>query len=147
MSLFKRCILQSAVVLSVVAAGVSTASAATLFKGKFELPAPAYWGSKLLQPGNYTISMDTDSPRTSFIMVRGEGITKALVSSPVSNVQESAHSRLVLENVNGNYVIRELDAGVLGKSFRFAVARQARGHAEAASNAMPLSVPVAAAAF
>jgi hypothetical protein len=48
--------------LAGLALGLTTvqAKAEPVLKGTFELPAAAYWGDTLLQPGQYTIWMSTE---------------------------------------------------------------------------------------
>ena len=62
-----------------LALGLTTvqANAQPVLKGTFELPAAAYWGNTLLQPGQYTIWMSTemrDMAHVPAIHLSGEGV-------------------------------------------------------------------------
>jgi hypothetical protein len=48
-----------------------------------------------------------------------------------------------LDAVNGTYVIRELDAGPVGRSYRFGVSKKARNLTLQGSATQPVTVPVA----
>ena len=128
-----------------VVAGFSAprAAAQQAFTGKFTLASEAYWGPTLLPAGQYSIIANLD-PTTSVRAVRilGEGVQATVLSGAVLTGPASAHSKLQLQQINGVNVIRELDAGLVGQSFRFAVSKNARGHAEQASAGAMATVPV-----
>lgn len=121
------------------------AAAQQAFTGHFSLPAEAYWGATLLPPGEYSLTANLNLTSTIHeVTVKSEDIratilTCNMLAEPVSN-----HSALELEQINGVNVIRQLDAGIVGQSFRFSVAKQARASAERASATPVKSVPVSA---
>jgi hypothetical protein len=115
-----------------------------MYKATFSLPVEAYWGGTLLHPGDYSISMDWDYAGSSLIYLRGEDVHAVILTGSVNLENASAKSHLTLEEVNGRYVVRELKAGTMCKDFRFGVPKVVRRQAERASNAAPMSVPVAA---
>jgi len=119
------------------------AAAQQAFTGHFTLPAEAYWGATLLPPGEYSLIAKVDQTSTIHeVTVKGDGIRTSILTCNMLTKPVSNHSVLELEQINGVNVIRQLDAGLVGESFRFAVAKQARASAERASAAPVKSVPV-----
>jgi len=132
--------------LIALALGVTTvrASAETILKGTFELPAAAYWGDTLLQPGQYSIWMSTetrDVAHTPIIHLSGEGITKAFLTVARPG-RESGRNYLEMVEVDGTYVVRAFDAGAIGESFAFGVTKSVRNKALRASTEPAIAVPV-----
>ena len=122
---------------------VPRAAAQQAFTGNFTLDSEAYWGSTLLPPGQYSIIANIDALSAIHqVRIKGEGLQAAVLSGVVLAVPVSTQSKLQLQQINGVNVIRELDAGLVGQSLRFAVSRTARGHAEQASAASMKTVPV-----
>ena len=145
MNLHKRFALSLALLtlLGLTAAG---ASGETITKATFTLPAQAYWNDTLLQPGEYTLSLDRGLSGVEFVSVRGEGTT-AILLAPAGSEEISGHSCLKADEVNGTYVIRELDAGPIGRSFRFGVSKTVRNLTLRGAVTHPVTVPVSAAAI
>jgi len=132
--------------LLALALGFNTieAQAQPLLKGTFELPAAAYWGNTLLQPGQYTIWMSAqmrDLVHTPVIHITGEGInvTYLAVAEPA---RESGRNILDVAQIGGTYYIRGFDAGVIGESFTFGVTKSVKNKALRASleTADPIAV-------
>ncbi len=144
MNLHKRFALSLALIalLGLAAAG---ASAQTITKATFTLPAPAYWNDTLLQPGAYTLSLDRAITGVELVYLRGEGIT-ATFFTPAGSEESSGHSCLRVDDVNGTYVIREFDEGPLGRSYRFGVPKAVRNLTLRGAARHPVTVPVSAAA-
>jgi len=131
-----------------VALGLTTAqaSAQPVLKGSFELPTAAYWGNTLLQPGQYTIWMSTevrDIAVVPAIHVSGEGINLTVLAIAKPD-RESGRNYLDIAAIDGTYVIRAFDAGLLGESFTFGVTKSVRSKALRASAEPPIAVPVLA---
>ena len=123
--------------LVAVALGLTAvpANAQPILRGTFELPAAAYWGNTLLQPGQYTIRISTESSNlvhTPVIHLSGEGIEADFlaISTPAA---ESGRSHLDIADIGGAYVVRAFDAGSLGQSFAFAVTKKVGNKALRAS--------------
>ena len=136
--------------LTAFALGLTTtqANAQPVLKGTFELPAAAYWGDTLLQPGQYTISMSTDVHELAHvpaIHISGEGVTKTFLTVSKPN-EGSGRSYLKIANIEGTYVVRTFSAGLLGRSFAFAVTKSVRNKALRASAEPAMAVPVSAGA-
>jgi len=132
-----------------LALGLTTvqANAQPVLKGTFELPAAAYWGNTLLQPGQYTIWMSTemqDLAHVPAIHLSGEGINLTFLAIAKPD-KESGRNYLDVANIDGTYVIRAFDAGLIGESFKFSVTKNVRNKALRASAELPgIAVPVAA---
>ena len=132
-----------------LALGLTTvqANAQPVLKGTFELPAAAYWGNTLLQPGQYTIWMSTemrDMAHVPAIHLSGEGVNLTFLAIPKPD-KGSGRNYLNVANIDGTYVIRAFDAGSLGESFAFGVTKNVRNKALRASAELPgIAVPVAA---
>lgn len=118
------------------------ARAESVLKGTFELPAEAYWGSTLLQPGQYTIMLDINGPsQVRTIRLSGEGMRATFLATG-KPAKESGHSYLEIQDVNGTYVVRELNSGLIGKSYSVPMTKSVHNRALRASASEPLIVPV-----
>jgi hypothetical protein len=106
---------------------IPKANADQVYRGTFHLPFQTYWGGSVLEPGDYTVSMEGATERLSVIHVQGEKGVATILTGPVEVRDGVGKGRLVLANVNGLYAIRELDAGAIGKSFSFALPKNFRG--------------------
>jgi hypothetical protein len=131
-----------------LALGLTTtqANAQSVLKATFELPAAAYFGSTLLQPGQYTIWMSTealDLARVPAIHLSGEGVNTTFLAI-ARPAQESGRNFLDVANIGGAYVIRAFDAGSIGESFAFGVTKSVKNKALRASAEPPIAVPVSA---
>jgi len=95
--------------------------AQTNYTGKFTLPFEAKWGTTVLTPGDYTISMDSRAQTFKYLVVSGES-KSAIILADVTEYanQTSRHSNLVLVNNGGGYAVRTLDAGEVGLKLTFA---------------------------
>lgn len=144
MNLQKRFALSLALVtlLGLTAAG---ANAETVTKATFTLPAQAYWNDTLLQPGDYTLSLERGSSGVGMIFLRGEDLA-AIIMAPAGAEESFGRSYLKLDDVHGTYVIRELDAGIIGRSYRFGVSKAVRNLTLRGAATQPLTVPVSTAA-
>jgi len=119
------------------------AAAQQAFTGSFTLDSEAYWGPTLLPAGQYSLIANLDpTSAVHTVRITGESVRATVLSGSVLNGPVSAQSKLQLQQINGVNVIRELDAGLVGQSFRFSVSKNARGHAEQASATTTKTVPV-----
>jgi hypothetical protein len=124
-----------------LALGLTTvqANAQPVLKGTFELPAAAYWGNTLLQPGQYTIWMSMemrDIARVPTIHLSGEGINATFLAI-AKPAQESGRNYLDVANIDGTY-------GMIGESFAFGVTKNVKSKALRASAEPSIALPVAA---
>lgn len=129
----------------VVAFSTPRATAQEAFQGTFNLQTEAYWGTTLLPPGSYSIAMGLDpTQRVRVIRLMGDGVRTFLLTGPGIPERISEHSALRLENLNGVYVVRHLDAGILGQSYVFPVSKNVHMKVERARAPSQVTVPVAA---
>ena len=141
MNFKRRCALTLAC-MTLIALTAVGASAETIQKGTFTLPAQTYWNDVLLQPGEYTFSLDRGISGAELVSLRSEGFTATLVV-PAGAGETSGHDCLKLDDVNGTYVIRELDAG---RSYRFGVSKAVRNLPLRGANPQPTTVPISSVA-
>jgi len=117
----------------------TAANAQTVLRGDFTLPEQAYWCNTLLPAGGYTLSLVRQPSGINMVFVKGEGL-EATFMAPSNAEEVSERSILKVDEINGTRVIRELDAGFLGKSYRFAVSKPVREMTLSGSIAKPLTV-------
>jgi hypothetical protein len=117
----------------------------TVVRGTFELPAAAYCGNSLLQPGHYTISFLHDMEPVAFVHIRVQhaDVTFPAVSRPNRNVR---YSYLDVTDIGGRYFIRAFNAGSIGASLAFGVNKRAETESLRASARPPIAVPVSTSA-
>jgi hypothetical protein len=127
--------------------GFSTpqATAQQAYTGSFDLPAETYWGSTLLAPGHYTIRLNLDpAQQVRVIRLQGDDRRVFFLSGPPTPERVSERNELRLENINGVSVVRHLDAGLLGQSYVFPVAKNVRAQVHRASTSSQVVIPVSA---
>jgi hypothetical protein len=138
MNLHKNWKLTFALLALGVGMTAAKASAETVLKGSFNLPTQAYWGSNLLEPGEYSFTVDMTMGRTPMVHLRGEGVNALVLSSPVSAPPSTDRTFLTLESINGTYAVRELSAGAIGRSYDFIVSKSAKGPVERSALTVPI---------
>ncbi len=136
--------------LAALALGMTTtiASAQPVLKGSFELPTAVYFGDTLLQPGQYSISMNTEMRDLAYVQkisVNGEGVSKTFLA--ISNpTPESGRNCLKITRIDDTYVLAAFDSGILGRSYSFGLTRSVRTKILRASAGPNIAVPVFTAA-
>ena len=109
------------------------ASADEVYRGAVNLPFETHWGPAVLQPGSYTISIQT-ALSGALIRIRGQAGEQDVLTGAFNRENPSARGSLTLVDVGGTYVVKRFNAGVIGKSFDFRVPKLKRteiGRAEA----------------
>lgn len=108
-SIQRGAILLAALVMSLMTAGAARAqSVSPSFRGKFTLTTPVHWGKSVLQPGEYTICVDSmASPSLAFIQKEGS-VFAVRVMSGVSNRYQGNSDALELKVKNGEFVVQAL---------------------------------------
>jgi len=120
-----------------------SAEAQMAYTGTFNLTTEAYWGPNLLQPGEYHIVMSLDqSHGTRSIQLTGEGVRATLLTAWGIPQDVSKRNSLELQQINGVYIVRKLDAGLVGRSYRFLASKNALQHAERTTASTPVTVTV-----
>jgi hypothetical protein len=112
-------------------------------KGTFNLPFQAHWGNAVLEPGNYTILLPSESSMSPILSVSGQGKTIMLLIG-MSGKTESDRSYLRVENIGQAHVVRELTYGPTGRLLRFSVPKSVRNEAALERSAQDTTVTVAA---
>ncbi len=139
MELPKRWMLNLALIGTAFGLSVSCAAADQICKGSFVLPAEAYWGGTLLQPGEYNFTVESDSFRTAIVYLKGEGMRKAILAGAMRSGPLSSDNHLTLMNVNGTYAVQSLNTGTLGKSYAFIIPKSVRAKEAATLINIPVS--------
>ena len=137
MNLHKRFAFTLALV-AVLGLTAAAASAATVTKATFTLPAQAYWDTTLLPPGDYTLSIERSNSGVDVINLRGEGIA-AMFMTPAGSAASSERPCLKVDDLNGTYVVRELDAG---RSYKFGLSKTVRSLSLRGAAPQPATIPV-----
>lgn len=135
--------------LAAVAIGISAppAAAQVALKGTFTLPVEVYWGAAVLPAGEYAISMNLNAATSArLVFLDGQGVHAMILAGLDTPGKVSNHNALQLEQTNGVYVVRRLDAGVVGQSYSFLVSGGAHKKMEQAGLSTPLTVPITASA-
>ena len=128
---------------TVFAVTATSARAGSGTNGTFTLPEQAYWNDVLLPAGNYSISVESTISGVSTVCVRGEGVTATFIA-PAGAEPYAGRSDLLLDQTNGTYIVREFNAGVMGRSFHFGVSKALRNQM-LRGEAQPVRLPVSAA--
>ena len=105
--------------------GASQVNAQT-YKGTFNLPVEAYWGNTVLSPGEYTVVVERGAPIPIVNVREGTRHVTSLIAGPWVTDNDSSRGRLTLVQINGAYVVKAFDAGLLGKTFSFATPKAVR---------------------
>ena len=109
-----------ALAIVLVAAAVP-ANAQQIYKATFTLPFEAQWGKTVIEPGQYTITVE-DALGQKLIRVNGaENGEMAMFVTPSSPEPSGDNGKLVFVNVNGLYTLKAFDAAAIGQSFIFPV--------------------------
>ena len=95
------------------------ANAQQLYKATFTLPFEAQWGNVVVEPGNYTITLE-EALGQKLIRLHGPG-DLAMLAAPGEPAPFTDNGSLTFVNVNGVQVLSKFQPGLLGQSFMFAV--------------------------
>ncbi|GAC1357800.1 MAG: hypothetical protein NVSMB31_18250 [Vulcanimicrobiaceae bacterium] len=126
MSLSLNRALSLLVLAGTLGATASQARAEGAYKGTFNLPVEARWGSAVLSPGQYTISIPQGDSFHNVISLRGKGNTINILAGAFERNATRSHGQLTLLDVDGKYVVSEFEAGTLGKSFKIPLSKEIR---------------------
>lgn len=108
--------------------GASQANAQN-YSGTFKLPVEAYWGGSVLAPGEYTVTVEQGAA-TPIVKIREDKRQiGAVLTGPYIAENSSTRGQLTLVQINGVYVVKTFEAGLLGKSFAFATPKAVRNRA------------------
>ncbi len=110
-----------------VAAGLGIlALQASAQQAKFNLPVEAHWGSAVLEPGDYTVSLPQADSAAHIFHLFGDGHGSMVMPTTTEPKPITNHSYLELVKVDGTYYVREYKSGHTGKTFIFGVPKGTR---------------------
>ena len=127
--------------ISVMMTGVSHAQGdVPSFAGRFTLTTPVQWGKTILQPGDYTVTLESRSAGMTVAFVRNsKGSSVGNFMSGINNEKKDGRDALLLQEKGGQLRVYSLELASLKKVLVYdpALARQAVMEAHA-----PQAVPV-----
>jgi hypothetical protein len=106
------------------------ANAQQLYKGAFTIPFETKWGNTVMEPGQYTITVE-QALGQKLVRVHGPG-ELAMFGTPSTIEPDGANGKLTFVNINGLYTLKAFNAGTTGQSFIFAVPKAKGDHAQLA---------------
>ncbi len=136
-----RRIVLSLFVIALVGLAATGAAGQTIMRGTFSLSQQTYWGSYFLPAGAYTLVLTSEINGMNTIYIRGKDLAVRMVA-PTTAGETSQLTCLKADEINGTYIIRELDMGSAGRSFRFSMSKAARDTTLTGSVPQPVTVPV-----
>jgi hypothetical protein len=116
---------------------------AEMYKGTFNLPVEAYWGGAVLSPGEYTVVLERAGTTPIVRLQEGTRHVASVLTGPSVDEDRSQQGRLTLVQINGAYVVKSLDAGLIGKSFRFPTPKAVRNRQLEAKEMSQITVDAA----
>ena len=126
--------------ISLIVAGIAQAQTdLPTFTGKFTLTTQVQWGKTVLQPGNYTIAIESKGAPTAALIRDGSGRPVARFVSGIDDGKTSARNALFIREKGGRLRVYSLELASLGRVLIYdpALAREAVMEARS-----PETVPV-----
>ena len=123
-----------------IAAGIAQAQTdLPVFTGKFTLTTQVKWSTVVLQPGDYTVTIENDSRPTYALIMNSEGRSVGRLMCQIVDGPTSARNELFIRGKDGQFNVYSLNIPSLGKMLVYdsALAREAVLDARA-----PQTVPV-----
>jgi hypothetical protein len=99
--------------------GSSKVMAQSVVQGNFNLPFQAHWGSLVLEPGAYALTIEHGNGGPNLIFLRGPHKTQARLLGGYSTVNQSSRSYLRVTNTDGTYSVSEFYCGALGHAYQY----------------------------
>ena len=95
------------------------ANAQQIYKATFTLPFVAQWGNTVIEPGDYTITVEEALGQK---LIRVHGTAELAVFAGLSSSEPYGDKgKLVFVTVDGLPTLRAFDAAAIGKAFTFPV--------------------------
>jgi hypothetical protein len=110
-------------------------------QGSFHLPFQARWGETVLEPGDYTVKWP--APTIGDWPVRVTAAAgKTVYELPLYGelMPYSDSNKLILTNVNGEYVVTKLSLGAAGKAYGFPKPKSTRKLTSASGDKLALDI-------
>jgi len=102
-----------------------TSASAQTFKGYFTLPVETRWGTAVLPPGTYSVSLDSLA-FPSIAKINGEDAHFLVMAMGVDAGEPSDQCKLVIARSGGKARVRNLSLGTAGMSFSYAPPKRER---------------------
>lgn len=108
-SIQRRAMLLAALVMTLMTAGAARAQhVPSSYVGKFTLTTPVHWGKSVLQPGEYTIYIESTSSPNLALIEKDGSVFAFRVMSAVSNRYQGNSDALQLRVKDGEFVVQAL---------------------------------------
>jgi hypothetical protein len=103
----------------VLAAAAVPANAQQLYRATFTLPFEAQWGNTVVEPGEYTITVE-EAGGQKLIRLHGDQ-DLAVFPGLLNSEPYGDNAKLVFVNIDGLYTLKAFNAAAIGKAFTFPV--------------------------
>jgi len=94
-------VLAAALLVSVVLIATSQAADIAAFTGKFTLTNQVYWGSTVLQPGDYTVSIVSHVGSFLALVRDGKGRAVGIFANPIDSGKTTDRNALLIKEKGG----------------------------------------------
>ncbi len=121
-------VLATALLMSLFLIGTTQAQTGVpIFTGKFTLTTQVQWDKKVLQPGDYTITIESIDSPTAALIKDASGRPVARFMSGIHDENTSAGSELLVKEKDGRLCVYSLALASLGEVLVYdrALAREA----------------------
>ena len=109
-------LLLAALGISLIVVGIAHAQLGVpTFTGKFRLINPVLWGKTVLQPGDYTVTIESISSPTAALIRDGSGRPIARFITGIDAGKTSAGNALLIREKGGQLLVYALAIPSLGK--------------------------------
>jgi len=113
--------------LTAVVVGLGlTAIQANAQQAMFHLPVEAHWGTAVLEPGDYRLSVPVGDSPSHIIRVFSSTKGSMVVPDQTDYQKPVGHGQLELVKINDAYFVRKYQSGSTGTVFTFAVPKATR---------------------
>jgi hypothetical protein len=116
-----------AVAIALVPAAIP-ARAQQLYKGTFTIPIETKWGHTVMEPGQYTITVEQPFAQ-KLLRIHGPG-ELVMFATPSNLDPVGDNGKLTFVSVNGLYTLQTFSVGAIGQSFSFPVPKARGDHAQ-----------------
>jgi hypothetical protein len=119
----------------------TSGNAQSVYRGKFTLAAETHWGDSTLPPGDYTLTLASNSaPYT--LQIRGERVSVLVMAMTANDGVTSSRALLNVVDIVDEHAIKTFEAPGLGMTFIYWTPSQERmGRREARQKTTPSTAP------
>jgi hypothetical protein len=123
-----------ALAIAVMAVSAVPANAQQLYKATFNLPFEAQWGNTVMEPGEYTLTVEQAIGQK---LIRLHGPAELAIFAGTSMAEAHGNNgRLTFVNVNGLYMLKSFTASAIGQFYEFPVHKAKGARAQLTSIAV-----------